>query len=426
MKTNADLYARACELIPGGVNSPVRAFKGVSGTPLFIKSGQGCKIRDVENKSYTDYVLSWGPLVLGHAYPSVIESILQVARSGTSFGAPTKLEVELAELLVNQFNSIEMIRFVNSGTEATMSAIRLARAYTHRDKIIKFSGNYHGHADMLLAEAGSGLATLSMSASAGVTQNAVKDTLIAQYNNLESVQSIFELYPEQIAGVIVEPVAGNMGLVLPKPEFLKNLETLCRQHQALLIADEVMTGFRAAVPGAQTYFNIDPDITCLGKVIGGGLPVAAYGAKKHIMQHVAPLGPMYQAGTLSGNPLGMAAGLATLREFLKPGVFEETAARTQQLIDGVREIAAEKKINIQASYMGTMFGVYFLKEPGSVSNYEEAKQLVDSQRYAKFFHKMLALGQYWAPSAFEAGFVSFAHSEKDIHETLKAVQQAIV
>ena len=425
MKTSLNLYSKACDLIPGGVNSPVRAFKGVGGTPVFIQRGQGCHVFDVENKRYTDYVLSWGPLILGHAYPSVIEAILVAARSGTSFGAPTELEIELAELIISQFKSINMIRFVSSGTEATMSALRLARAYTKRDKIIKFSGNYHGHADMLLVQAGSGLATFSMSSSAGVTQHAVQDTLVAQYNSLEQVEALFNAHPNQIAGMIIEPVAGNFGLVLPKADFLSGLQALCKQHGALLILDEVLTGFRAALPGAQTYFGIDPDITCLGKVIGGGLPVAAYGGKKHIMQQVAPLGPMYQAGTLSGNPLGMAAGLATLKELLKPGVFEQIALRTKQLIDGVREIAQAKRINIQTGSIGTMFGVYFLREPGEISNYEDAQKLVDSERYAQFFHKMLGLGQYWAPSAFEAGFVSAAHTEQDIEETLEAVRASI-
>ncbi|MEI6806476.1 MAG: glutamate-1-semialdehyde 2,1-aminomutase [Myxococcaceae bacterium] len=419
---NRELYVKACHLMPGGVNSPVRAFKGVEGTPVFMKRGSGCHVFDAEDKRYTDYVLSWGPLVLGHAYPSVIESIFQVARNGTSFGAPTELEIDLAELITSQVKSIDMIRFVSSGTEATMSAIRLARAYTKRDKIIKFSGNYHGHADMLLAQAGSGLATLSMSSSAGVTEHSVEDTLIAQYNNLEAVKNLFEAYPGQIAGIIVEPVAGNIGLVLPKPEFLPGLKSLCEQHDALLIIDEVMTGFRAAMPGAQSYFNVDADITCLGKVIGGGLPVAAYGGKRVIMEQVAPLGPMYQAGTLSGNPLGMAAGLATLRELLKPGVFEQAAARCKQLTAGITEIAQQKNIPVQVSQIGTMFGVYFLKEPGSISNYEEAKNLVDSKRYGEFFHKMLEKGHYFAPSAFEAGFVSAAHTEKDIDDTLFAMR----
>ena len=425
MKTNLDLYTKACDLMPGGVSSPVRAFKGVGGTPLFIKRGEGCHVFDVENKRYTDYVLSWGPLILGHAHPCVIESILVAARSGTSFGAPTELEVELAQCIVRQLDSVEMIRFVNSGTEATMSALRLARAYTKRDKIIKFSGHYHGHSDMLLASAGSGLATLSLSSSAGVTQHSVQDTLIAQYNNLESVKALLEANLNQVAAVILEPIAGNIGLILPKPEFLSGLQALCKQQGVLLIFDEVMTGFRAAMPGAQTYFGIDPDITCLGKVIGGGLPVAAYGGKKHVMQQVAPLGSMYQAGTLSGNPLGMAAGLATLTELLKPGVFDQAAARAKQLIEGVRDIAAAKKVKVQAQSIGTMFGVYFLREPGEISNEEEAKKWVDTERYAQFFHKLLKLGQYWAPSAFEVGFVSVAHSEKDIQETLKAVAMAI-
>lgn len=423
--THMNIYEKACEFIPGGVNSPVRAFKGVGGTPVFIKRGQGCHVYDTDGKRYTDYMLSWGPLVLGHAYPSVVESIFQAARNGTSFGAPTELEVELAELLVGLLPSMDMIRFVNSGTEATMSALRLARAYTKRDKVIKFSGNYHGHADMLLAQAGSGLATLSMSTSAGVTEHAVQDTLVAQYNNLEEVRDLFEAHAGQIAGVIVEPVAGNIGLVLPKPEFLPGLKALCTEHGALLIIDEVMTGFRAALPGAQTYFGVEADITCLGKVIGGGLPVAAYGARREIMGQVAPLGPMYQAGTLSGNPLGMAAGISTLREWLKPGTFENAASRCEQLVAGVREIADQKNIPVQVSSIGTMFGVYFLKEPGQISNYEEAKKLVDSERYAKFFHRMLTLGHYFAPSAFEAGFLSSAHTLEDVNETLWAVEQAL-
>lgn len=426
LMNNHDLYLKACDLIPGGVNSPVRAFKGVGGTPVFIKRGKGCHVFDAENKRYTDYVLSWGPLVLGHAYPSVVESIIGAARLGTSFGAPTELEIELAELVVGQFESIDMIRFVNSGTEATMSALRLARAYTQRDKIIKFSGNYHGHADMLLAQAGSGLATLSMSSSAGVTEHSIQDTLVAPYNNLDAVRQLFDVNKDQIAGIIVEPVAGNIGLVLPKPDFLSGLKKLCQENGALLIIDEVMTGFRAAMPGAQSYFGVEADITCLGKVIGGGLPVAAYGASCAIMNHVAPLGSMYQAGTLSGNPLGMSAGLATLKAWLAPGVFESAAARCEQLVSGIREIAASKNIPVQASSIGTMFGVYFLKEPGQISNYEEAKKLVDSERYAKFFHKMLAAGHYFAPSAFEAGFVSAAHTQSDINETLDAVKSALL
>jgi glutamate-1-semialdehyde 2,1-aminomutase len=423
--TNHELYLKACDLIPGGVNSPVRAFKGVGGTPVFMKRGEGCHVFDSENKRYTDYVLSWGPLVLGHAHPQVVESIIQAARSGTSFGAPTELEIELAELIVSQFKSVDMIRFVNSGTEATMSALRLARAYTGRDKIIKFSGNYHGHADMLLVQAGSGLATLSISSSAGVTPHAIQDTLIAPYNNLEAVSQLFEENQNQIAGIIVEPVAGNIGLVLPKPEFLSGLKALCEQHGALLIIDEVMTGFRAAMPGAQTYFDVQADITCLGKVIGGGLPVAAYGARREIMNHVAPLGSMYQAGTLSGNPLGMAAGLATLKTWLQPGIFESAAARCEQLASGIREICAQKNIPVQVSSIGTMFGVYFLKEPGQINNYEEAKELVDSERYAKFFHQMLEVGHYFAPSAFEAGFVSAAHTESDINMTLAEVERSL-
>ena len=418
-----NLYPKACRFIPGGVNSPVRAFKGVGGDPVFMKRGRGAYVFDTNDKRYTDYVLSWGPLALGHTHPAVVEAIQKAALDGTSFGAPTELEVELAELIVSQFESIDMLRFVNSDTEDTMSAIRLARAFTGREKIIKFSGNYHGHADMLLVQAGSGLATLSLSSSAGVTQHAVQDTLVVPYNNLQAVKALFESH--EIAGVIVEPVAGNIGLVTPKPGFLIGLRNLCTEHGAMLIIDEFMTGFRAAMPGAQTLYGVDTDITCLGKVIGGGLPVAAYGARREIMQQVAPLGPMYQAGTLSGNPLGMPAGLATLREWMKPGVFESAAARAEQLVVGMREIAHSKGIHIQATNVGTMFGVYFLKEPGVITNYEEAKQLVDSERYAKFFHAMLDAGEYWAPSAFEAGFTSCAHTVEDISQTLKVASNAL-
>lgn len=423
-KTNVDCYQIASDLMPGGVNSPVRSFSGVGGTPVFIQRGEGSRVVDVENKKYLDYVLSWGPLALGHAYPGVVEAIVQTARSGTSFGAPTCLEIELAELLIGQYRSIDMIRFVNSGTEATMSALRLARAFTKRKKIIKFSGNYHGHADMLLVQAGSGLATLSMSSSAGVTHQAIEETLVAQYNNLNSVQKLFETNLGEIAGIIVEPVAGNIGLVLPEPGFLTGLKELCRHQGALLIIDEVMTGFRAALPGAQSYFGVDADITCLGKVIGGGLPVAAYGARREIMEQVAPLGAMYQAGTLSGNPLGMAAGLATLKAWLSEGRFDSAAARCEQLTSGIREIAERLNVPMQVSSIGTMFGLYFLKEPAKIINYEQAQKWVDSARYARFFHKMLELGHYFAPSAFEAGFLSSAHTKSDIDLTLEAFESA--
>ncbi|MES2503775.1 MAG: glutamate-1-semialdehyde 2,1-aminomutase [Myxococcota bacterium] len=415
---NEKLYEKACSLMPGGVNSPVRAFNGVGGTPIFIKKGEGSKIFDESGKSYTDYVLSWGPLVMGHAYPPVIEAVITAAKNGTSFGAPTAAEIELAELLISRFPSMDMIRFVNSGTEATMSALRLARAYTKRSKVIKFSGNYHGHADMLLVQAGSGLATLSLSTSAGVPEEAVSDTLVVPYNDLTAVSDMFAKFPGQIAGIIVEPVAGNIGLVQPKPAFLPGLRKLCDQHDALLIIDEVMTGFRVAPSGAQSLYDVPADITCLGKVIGGGLPVAAYGARREIMQQVAPLGPMYQAGTLSGNPLGMAAGLANVNAILQPGVFEKAAERASQLVDGFKKLAELHNMPIQTASVGTMFGIYFLNKPGEVTNYEEAKELVDAKRYAAFFHGMLARGHYFAPSAFEAGFVSAAHTPGDIEKTL--------
>ncbi|MBL4817768.1 MAG: glutamate-1-semialdehyde 2,1-aminomutase [Deltaproteobacteria bacterium] len=423
--SNSKLYQKACEFMPGGVNSPARAFGGVGGEPVFIKRGEGCRMFDSDNKSYIDYVLSWGPLVLGHAHPHVVDAIHETAQNGTSFGAPTELETQLAELLVSQFKSIDMIRFVNSGTEATMSALRLARAHTGRAKIIKFAGNYHGHADMLLAQAGSSLATLSQSASAGVSENAVADTLIAPYNNLEAVKNLFENNRQQIAGIIVEPIAGNMGLVLPESEFLPGLRKLCDEHGALLIIDEVMTGFRAALPGAQTLYDVKPDITCLGKVIGGGLPVAAYGGRREVMHQVSPLGSMCQAGTLSGNPLGMASGLATLKGWLRENVFDNAAKRAEQLILGIREIAHSKGVLIQSAHVGTMFGFYFLKEPGQVKNFADAQRLVDTERYAKFFHAMLDQGYYFAPSAFEAGFVSAMHQPEDIAKTLKAIDKAL-
>ncbi|MBH1989241.1 MAG: glutamate-1-semialdehyde 2,1-aminomutase [Myxococcaceae bacterium] len=422
--TNERCFEQAQSLIPGGVNSPVRAFHSVGGTPIFIEKGQGAFLIDVEGNQYVDYVLSWGPLVLGHAFPTVVESVVQSAQNGTSFGAPTRAETELAALLVSLFSSMDQVRFVNSGTEATMSAIRLARAFTRRDKIIKFSGNYHGHADMLLAQAGSGLATLSLSACSGVTLHSVQDTLVAQYNHLKSVETLFEAHPGQIAGIIVEPVAGNMGLVLPQHDFLSGLRRLCDEHGALLIIDEVMTGFRAAIPGAQTHFDVQADITCLGKVIGGGLPVAAYGARQEIMEQVAPVGNMYQAGTLSGNPLGMAAGLSTLRAWLSEGRFEYTSQLCREFVEGLNELASRRGILVQISSIGTLFGIYFLKEPGRVTNYEEAKRYVDPVRYAQFFHQMLKRGVYFAPSAYEAGFMSSAHTKEDIAKTLHAAEVA--
>jgi glutamate-1-semialdehyde 2,1-aminomutase len=417
------LFARAQELIPGGVNSPVRAFRSVGGTPCFIERGQGAHIWDVDGNRYVDYVLSWGPLVLGHAHPKVIAPLQEALTRGTSYGAPTALESELAELVIQTIPSIEMIRFVNSGTEATMSALRLARAYTGRDKIIKLAGCYHGHADMLLVQAGSGVATLGLPDSPGVPTTATAHTLTAEFNDLEAVRELFEAYPTEIAAVIAEPIAANMGFVLPQPGYLQGLYDLCHQNGALFILDEVMTGFRVSLGGAQSAWNLDPDITCLGKVIGGGLPVGAYAGKREIMKWVAPSGSMYQAGTLSGNPLAMTAGLATLHCLLEPGAFEAMTQKTAGLILGIENAAAQANIPIQCGRAGSMFGFYFLKEPqNEIIDYATAKRYADTERYARFFHAMLEAGIYFAPSQFEAGFMSSAHSDEDIQQTLAGAE----
>jgi glutamate-1-semialdehyde 2,1-aminomutase len=428
MKTTESerLFARAQELIPGGVNSPVRAFRAVGGVPRVIARGQGAYLWDVDGNRYIDYVLSWGPLALGHAHPAVVEALNAAITRGTSYGAPTEVENQLAELVIETVPSVEMIRFVNSGTEATMSALRLARAYTGRDKIIKFAGCYHGHADLLLAQAGSGVATLGLPDSPGVPSSVVSDTLTVEYNDLAAIEALFAQHPQQIAAVIVEPVAANMGFVLPAEGFLPGLQALCRQNGALFALDEVMTGFRVAPGGAQALWGLDPDLTCLGKVIGGGLPVGAYAGKRDIMKLVAPSGPVYQAGTLSGNPLAMTAGLATLRALLAPGVFEAMVRMTATLAQGVEAAAASAGVAMQNARLGSMFGFYFLKEPTArISNYQNAKQYADSERYARFFHAMLESGVYLAPSQFEAGFVSAAHTDADIEATISAVKRLL-
>lgn len=419
---SAELFTLAQRIIPGGVNSPVRAFRGVGGTPRFIDRGQGAYIWDVDGNRYVDYVLSWGPLILGHAHPKVVEAITRQVTRGTSFGAPTEMEIRLAELIIEAMPGIEMVRFVNSGTEATMSALRLARAFTGRDKIIKFEGCYHGHADMLLVQAGSGVATLGLPDSPGVPRGATQDTLVAPYNDLDAVASLFEQFPESIAAVIVEPVAGNMGVVPPADGFLSGLRDLCSQHGALLIFDEVMTGFRVHPGGAQALYGIDPDLTCLGKVIGGGLPVGAYGGKREIMQTVAPAGPMYQAGTLSGNPLAMAAGIATLEELRQPGIWEELERRTRTLCQGIGAAAEAAGISIYQTQVGTMFCTFF--QEGPVTDYGTARRS-DTERYARFFHAMLERGVYLAPSQFEAGFMSTAHGDEEIQATIAAAEEAM-
>lgn len=424
MTHSEQLFQQAQHVIPGGVNSPVRAFKGVGGSPLFIEKADGAYIYDSDGKQYIDYVGSWGPMILGHNHPTIRNAVIETAQKGLSFGAPTALEIELAELVCKLVPSMEMVRMVSSGTEATMSAIRLARGYTQRDKIIKFEGCYHGHADALLVKAGSGALTLGQPSSPGVPADFTKHTQVCQYNDLDSVKSVFEQYPQEIACVIVEPVAGNMNCVPPKNGFLQGLRALCDQYGALLIIDEVMTGFRVALGGAQAHYQVTPDLTCLGKVIGGGMPVGAFGGKKAIMHHLAPLGPVYQAGTLSGNPIAMAAGLACLTELSKSGNEQKLAQLTKQLAEGLKQRAAKHGIPLVVNYVGGMFGIYFTDQ-AEVSSYQQV-MACDSERFKQFFHAMLEQGVYLAPSAFEAGFMSLAHSEADIEQTLDAAETCFV
>ncbi|MFL5628566.1 MAG: glutamate-1-semialdehyde 2,1-aminomutase [Ktedonobacteraceae bacterium] len=408
--------------MPGGVNSPVRAFRGVGGDPIFIASASGPYLYDVDGNRYLDYVQSWGPMILGHAHTSVVEAVIQASLHGFSFGAPTQAENTLASLVIESVPSIEMVRFVNSGTEATMSALRLARAYTGRNKIIKFSGCYHGHADMLLVQAGSGVATMGLPDSPGVPAGATAHTLVASYNDAAAVEHLFSTYPDDIAAVIVEPVAANMGLVLPLPGFLEKLRTLTGQYGALLIFDEVMTGFRVALGGMQERVGIMPDLTCLGKIIGGGLPVGAYGGRRDIMQHVAPVGTMYQAGTLSGNPLAMAAGIATLTEMRKPGRYEELERKSQLLSAGVERILHETGLSLRFVRIGAMFCLYFTAQP--VTDFASARTS-DTSHFARYFWHMLAQGVYLPPSQFEACFISLALDDTMITETVQKMERAI-
>ncbi len=413
---------RAERVIPGGVNSPVRAYTAVGGSPPFLVRGKGAHVWDADGRRYVDYVGSWGPLILGHAHPAVVRAVARAAARGTSFGAPTAGEVEIAELICRALPAVEMVRFVSSGTEATMSAIRLARAATGRKKILKFDGCYHGHADALLVGAGSGVATLGIPGSPGVPEEFVRLTVSAPYNDLAAVEDAFRLHGAELACAIVEPVAGNMGLVLPARGFLEGLRELCDRHGALLVFDEVMTGFRVAWGGAQALYGIRPDLTCLGKVVGGGLPAAAYGGRRELMREVAPSGPVYQAGTLSGNPLAVAAGLETLRRLAKRGSYEALGRKTRALADGLAERAAAASVELTTAAVGGMFGFFF--HPGPVANFEAAKKS-NGPRFRRFFGEMLARGVYLAPSAYEAGFVSLAHGERELAATLRAAEAAL-
>ena len=416
------LFTEAQKYIPGGVNSPVRSFRSVGGTPPFIARGQSARVWDVDGNEYIDYLGSWGPLVLGHSHPAVVEAIKKSAESGTSFGAPVEQEVELAKIICDQLPSVESVRLVSSGTEACMSAIRLARAFTNRDKIIKFAGCYHGHADGLLVKAGSGALTHGIPTSAGVPESYASETLVADYNNIESVDKFFTANPKSIAAVIIEPVAGNMGVIPPSPGFLDGLRRITKNNGALLIFDEVITGFRVGPSGAQGLFGITPDITTMGKIIGGGLPVGAYGGRKDIMEMVAPLGAMYQAGTLSGNPLAVSAGIATLTELQRPGVFKKLEEMAERLTEGLTKAFQAAEIPSSINRVGSMFTGFF--NDGPVTTLEDAEGS-DTEMYGRYFHAMQENGVYIAPSQFEAGFVSTAHTEADIDATVTKASEAL-
>ena len=424
---NQILFEKSLKLIPGGVNSPVRAFRSVGGTPVFFKKGLGSKLWDADGKEYIDYINSWGPMIVGHAHPEVIAAVQAVAANSLSFGAPTGLELEMAEVINKLVPCMEQIRLVSSGTEATMSAIRVARGFTNRNKLVKFEGCYHGHSDALLVKAGSGLLTFNDAnakgtpSSAGVPAEVVADTLTLEYNNIQTLKDLFGQIGDKIACVIIEPVVGNMNLIVPKLEFLQTLRELCTKHGTVLIFDEVMTGFRVALGGAQALYNIKPDMTTLGKVIGGGLPVGAFGGRKDIMQCLAPLGAVYQAGTLSGNPVAVTAGLTTLKLIQEKGFHERLTTQTKKLVDGLMQAAREVGVSFSAQSVGGMFGLYFMKTcPASFNEIMQS----DKEAFNKFFHSMLDSGIYLGPSAFEAGFVSAAHSDSDITLTIAAAKKA--
>jgi len=417
-------YEKARKLMPGGVSSPVRAFRSVGGTPLFIKHASGCNVTDIDGTTYIDYVASYGPMIVGHAHERVVAALSKAIGRGTSFGAPTEAETQLAGVIVNALPSVEMVRFVNSGTEAVMSAIRLARAATKRDAIVKCIGCYHGHSDGLLVEAGSGALTHGTPSSPGIPTSITSNTLVVQYNDLGDAQKLFDQHGSKIAAFLVEPVAGNMGLVAPAPAYLAGLRDLCTKHGALLIFDEVMTGFRVAWGGAQVRYHVKPDITCLGKVIGGGLPVGAYGARAELMELISPAGPVYQAGTLSGNPLAMAGGLATLEILAEPGSYETLEERSDRLARGIAAAAEDNNVPLAVNRVGSMIGLYFVKSKGQqVQNFPDALA-ADSTRFTKFFHGMLERGVYLAPSQYEALFVGLAHTDEAIDQTLEAADAA--
>ncbi|MGC3982704.1 MAG: glutamate-1-semialdehyde 2,1-aminomutase [Steroidobacteraceae bacterium] len=424
MSASNSLYGEACRYIPGGVNSPVRAFRGVGGEPLFLARASGAYVFDSNGKRYIDYVGSWGPMVLGHAHPEVIRAVQERAALGLSFGAPTEIETELARKLCELMPAIELVRMVSSGTEATMSAIRLARGYTGRDKIVKFEGCYHGHSDSLLVKAGSGLLTLGVPTSPGVPAALAAHTITLNYNDSAQVEQVFADIGSEIACIIVEPVAGNMNCVPPLPGFLQTLRKVCDQSGAVLIFDEVMTGFRVALGGAQALYGITPDLTTLGKIVGGGMPVGAFGGKRAIMEKLAPLGPVYQAGTLSGNPVAMAAGLKTLELICaQQDFYQQLTTRTQALVNGLAQAAQQAGLAFSTTQVGGMFGVYF-NEQSTISSYAQVMRS-DVERFKHFFHGMLEEGVYLAPSAFEAGFVSSAHTDQDIAETLAAARRVL-